>query len=143
MYHGDIRSIMFALTDIITQRVNQIPKTLTVDEALFLLGEDRWKKIEGIRLASEQKQVLLYIAQSDALVTQKTIAKLLDKAQANISGYYFKPLKNLGIIEVKEIQGREKYYGLTQEYIPLKEYARAKKSVQKSVEDKQQLALFK
>jgi len=77
------------------------------------------------------------------MITQKDLAKLTNKAPSNISGYYLNPLKDAGIIELKKKKGNLKYWGLTQDYIPIKFILEAKKIIQqKTEENMQQLALF-
>ncbi len=133
MFGGDVRMIMSSLKDIVTHlsdRLERLPKTLTIDEAIFLLGNERLSHIED-RLTEEQMKVLAYIASSDVAVTQDEIAKVLNKAPTNISNYYFKPLLEHDIVEVKRETGTFKYWGLTKKYLPLKKVVQLQKGITK------------
>lgn len=127
VYHGDIRAIMTALKSIVSQYSGQIHGPLFLAEAMVLLGEALWERIaQAVKpLTPERIKILQYIAEHREPITQKDIAKLLKKAPTNVSGYYFGPFKNAGVIEVKETNGREKYWGLTHEYLPLYDYVDA------------------
>lgn len=143
LYNGDVRTIMAALRDILNQYADRLPKTLTVDEAMILLGREKWLVIERNDITEEQKQVLRFIIENRKPVSQKEIAALLNKAPNNVSGYYFAPLKNAGVIEEISREGKVKYWYLTQEYRPLENYISASKAVRKKVQDDStQLALF-
>jgi hypothetical protein len=121
LYNGDVRSIMSSIIDIMSQYSEKLAKPLTMDEAMLLLGMERWEKIETvIKLSNEQKEVLKYLASQDSYISQKEVVEKFKKAQSNVSGYYFKPLKDHGIIEEKEKADKTPYYGLTTDYTPLK-----------------------
>lgn len=128
MFAGDIRIIMSSLKDIVTYLSDKLPKTLPVDEALFLLGKERLSHIETI-LAQEQLKVLAYLASQETPVTQKMVADALNKDQRNIASYYFKPLLEHDIIEVKLEEGKHKYWGLTKKYLPLQEVLRSQQKL--------------
>lgn len=119
---GDIRSIMTALRDLLIQAAKkEITKTLSLEEAKFLLAQHRWEEIERKHLTADQKHVFLeYIVQSEEGVTQKDIALKTGKAQSNISGYYFRPLKEAEVIEEINKEGKAVYWDLTAMYRPLK-----------------------
>ena len=69
---------------------------------------------------------------------------MFKKAQSNVSGYYFKPLKDNGIIEEKERLKKTPYYGLTTDYIPLKWLIKSQEVVNESIKDKSwQMSLFR
>ncbi|MBI2426555.1 MAG: hypothetical protein HYV34_01790 [Candidatus Kerfeldbacteria bacterium] len=124
IYQGDIRSIMSALNDIVSQYSEQVRSPLVLDEAMVLLGDALWERIsQTVSLTREQKQLLLHIAASPSPLTQKQVAEDLHKEPANISGYYFRRLKDAGVIELKEQKGKLKYWGLTSQYLPLHEYS--------------------
>ena len=94
-------------------------------------------------LTKEQEELLIFLATSSNYVTQKDLAIQLKRAPSNISGYYFNPLRDAGVIEVKKQEGKLKYWGLTQDYLPIKFILKAKKTIQqKTEENMQQLALF-
>lgn len=119
LYNGDIRSVMNALQDILGQ-TSLITKTLPVDKAMFLLGRERWMQLElTANLTTEQTEILKYLAASDNDVTQKELVASLNKTKESMSGYYFKTLKEHGIIEEKEKIGTTKYWGLTEQYYPI------------------------
>lgn len=71
-------------------------------------------------------------------------SEILKKPPSNISGYYFKPLKDLGILEEKEKQGRAVYFGLTVEYQPLKWWVESEAGVRRDMGAKKikQMSLF-
>jgi len=145
LYNGDIRSIMTSVMDILGQYSEKLSKPLTVNEAMLLLGKERWEKIENVmKLTTEQKVILKYFAGSEKWISQKEISGIFKKAQSNVSGYYFKPLKDNGIIEEKERIEKIPYYGLTADYMPLKWLIASQEEVNKSVSSKsEQLDLFK
>lgn len=144
LYDGDIRQIMTALRDILNQYSDKIAKPFLIDEAMLLLGRERLSRIESMsQLKTEQKKILLYLAKSDKFISQKDVALIFQKAQPNISGYYFKPLRQNGIIEEKKREGKVKYWGLTQEYMPLKYLLDSQKKIQKRLEKRVgQMTLF-
>ena len=144
IYSGDIRSIMSALRDILNQYSDKLASTLTLDEAMILLGREKWSRIHNLtQLTDEQKTVLSFIANSSGLVTQKDISEKFKRAQTNISGYYFRPLKEAGIIEEKETKGKLKFWGLTQEYSPLKYSHEAQERMKDKIKiASEQLSLF-
>ncbi len=134
LYQGDIRSIMKSIKDIIGQSPGSLSRPLNTNEAMVMLGQERWEQIENnFNLKDEQKKVLALIANSQNYVCQKNIADNLKKDRANISGYYFKPLIDLNIIEVKDKKGKTPYWGLTKEFEPLKWYIDARKEVQREI----------
>jgi len=120
---GDIRRIMNSLRDILAQAANkEVTKTLTLEEAKYLLAQHRLEEIESsIGLTDDQKHVFLnYIVQNEGGITQKDIAQKTGKAQSNISGYYFRPLKDAGVIEEVKKEGKAVFWDLTAMYRPLK-----------------------
>ena len=55
------------------------------------------------------------------------------KDAANVSSYYFKELKERGIIEQKEKVGKKIYWGLARDYEPLKFFIASQKAVQQAI----------
>jgi len=137
LFDGDVRLIMAALKDILSQRLGQTGSTLSLDEAKLLLGKAR---IENIRvtmsLTPEQEKILFYLAESDGYISQKQVADLFQKAPSNVSGYYFAPLKENDLIEKKETKGRTIYWGLTSYSLPLKWLIEAQKTALEKLEEK-------
>ncbi len=134
LYAGDIRSIMSGVLDILGQFSEKLAKSLTADEAILLLGRERWERLENImKLTPEQKRILIHLASVETLITQKEVVAMFGKAQSNVSSYYFKPLKDHGIIEEKEKIGTTHYYGLTTDYIPLKWLIQSQDKIQESL----------
>ncbi|MBI5753665.1 hypothetical protein HZA40_00795 [Candidatus Peregrinibacteria bacterium] len=145
LYNGDIRSIMSSIRDILGQNADKLSKTLTANEAMLLLGKERWERIENaMKLTDEQKKILKHLATADKYISQKEIAALFNLARTNVSGYYFKPLKENNIIEEKEKIGQTPYFGLTQDYIPLKWLLKAQNDLKNSLKEQhlKQLNLF-
>ncbi len=144
LYNGDIRSIMAGIIDILGQYSEKLTEPLSVNEAMLLLGKERWEKIENVmKLTMEQKQILKYLAGAEKFISQKEVAEMFNKAQSNISGYYFKPLRDCNIIEEKEKVNKTAYYGLTVDYEPLKWLIKSQQNILKEVNDKsKQLNLF-
>lgn len=131
MYKGDIRSIMGALTDILSQYPEQIGRTLTTDEAMVLLGQECWDKVlHLLYLTREQKLVLFYIAKRGRAVNAPEIAEFLGKKSINPS-YTMRPMLTAGVVEVKKSVRGEQSWTLTKEYMPLREFARSLRKVQK------------
>ncbi len=135
LYNGDIRSIMAGIMDILGQCSERLGKPLTTSEAMLLLGKERWEKIELMKLTTEQKEILKYLAKADKFISQKEIGQMFNKAQPNISGYYFKPLRENGIIEEKEKILRTPYYGLTEDYTPLKWLIKSQQEIKQSIKN--------
>lgn len=121
----------------------KLTKSLSIDESMLLLGKERWEKIKmAIKLTEEQKTILYYLIEKDK-ISQKEIATIFKKAQSNVSGYYFKPLRDAGIIEEKEKIGRVSYWGLATDYIPLKWFFESQKKLKQDINNKsKQLFLF-
>ncbi len=139
LYNGDVRSIMNGLKTILNQVSDTIAKPLSMNEALLLLGKERW---ESLKLTNEQKEVLKYIARIDKYVTITQASRELKKAPSNLSRYYFSPLHDEGIIEIIKQEGNLKYWRLTQEYIPIRFILESKTKVQEdTMKDLQQLTL--
>jgi GTPase SAR1 family protein len=137
LYNGDIRSIMASIIDILGQCSEKLGKSLSVNEAMLLLGKERWERIEDVmKLTLEQKTILKYLASADNWISQKEISELFNKKQSNVSGYYFKPLTENNIIEEKERIKNKPYYGLTVDYMPLKFLIKSQEEVNKSVDEK-------
>ncbi len=135
LYGGDVRSIMASLVDILGQYAEKLTQPLSLSEAMLLLGRERWEKIESvIKLTNEQKEILKYLASANKYISQKEIVKMFDKQQSNVSGYYFKPLRDYGIIEEKEKVGKTPYYGLTLDYEPIKWLIDSQKKLNKEIE---------
>lgn len=145
LYNGDIRSIMASVIDVLGQYSGKLAKPLLVNETMLLLGKERWEKIENVmKLTTEQKTILKYLASAEKWISQKEISGMFKKAQSNVSGYYFKPLRDNNIIEEKERVKTTPYYGLTADYIPLKWLVKSQEAVNKSIDNKSgQLNLFK
>lgn len=144
IYQGDIRSIMASLRDILNQYSDKLAKNLSVDEAMILLGRELWDRIEKLaQLTDEQKTVLSFIAQFNKDITQKDIVQIFGRVQSNVSGYYFKPLKDAGIIEEKKQEGKIKYWGLTQDYTPLKYSLESQNKIREKIDkNNKQLSLL-
>ncbi|MEK7130080.1 MAG: hypothetical protein AAB793_00320 [Patescibacteria group bacterium] len=145
LYNGDIRSIMASVIDMLGQYSEKLAKPLSINEAMLLLGKERWEKIEIVmKLTTEQKTILRYLASAEKWISQKEVSSMFKKAQSNVSGYYFKPLKDNGIIEEKERLKKTPYYGLTTDYIPLKWLIKSQEVVNESIKDKSwQMSLFR
>lgn len=142
LFSGDIRMIMTALRDALMAFSLKLPKTLTIDEAMVLLGTERMNRIES-KLTEEQLRVLKIILEIAQPVTQAEVSAQLQKAQTNMSSYYFSKLSNLGIIEVKREEGKHKYWYLTKEYLPLQRLQSAQENLRKQFDQKtNQLKLF-
>lgn len=134
LYEGDIRSIMSGIQDILGQHTDKLTQPLSLDNAMLLLGQQRWNRIEeSIKLTNERKTVLRFFIEQNKYISQKEIANLLGKALPNVSGYYFGPLKDAGIIEEKEKIDKTSYWGLTADYIPLKWLIEAQKEILKTI----------
>lgn len=144
IYEGDIRLIMTSINDILSKFADKFVKSLSLDEAKILLAQERWDRIEQlVKLTVEQKAILKAIIKARAPVSQKDIAALSGKAQSNLSSYYFKPLKENAIIEEKGmIKNKQRLWGLTKDYEPLKWLVDAQERIQDNLEkDAGQLAL--
>jgi DNA-binding transcriptional ArsR family regulator len=120
LYHGDIRSIMTAISDLLGQYSERVGKQLSVDEAALLLSEERWKRIEQLGIKGEQREVLACIVKQPALFSKTDIAKQLNKQMSSMSQYYFPPLEDNGVIVEKERKGNSVYFGLSVDYEPLR-----------------------
>lgn len=144
LYDGDIRSIMTGIRDILGQHSERLTQPLSVSDAMILLGKERWDRIEqGFKLTNEQKKVLQFLVKSERYISQKDISQLLEIAQPNVSGYYFKPLKEAGILEEKEKKGKEIFWGLSIDYIPLKWLLKEQETATKTIKEKtEQMSLF-
>lgn len=134
LYEGDIRSIMTGIKDILGQCSDHLLQPLNTNEAMVLLGRERWEKIET-NLSKEQKKVLESLIVVKQPISGIELSKLLGKPASNISSYYVKPLKNLGVVEEKEKRGNTIYFGLTKEYEPLRWWFESEKDVQKDAEE--------
>ncbi len=134
LYQGDMRSIMLAIKDILGQYPEKLAKVLSIDEALLLLGRERWDRIEqNIGLKKEQLSILEFLVKSNKDISQKEVSVKLGKRASNVSSYYFKPLKEHGIIEEKRTEGNTVYYGLTTDYEPLTWFFISKQEVEKEI----------
>lgn len=139
LYEGDIRSIMTAVRDIIGSMTETPLNPLDENAAMILLGKERLSRIEKTGgLSKEQRTVLKFLAEKNTYITQKEASTLLKKPAPNISGYYFKPLREYGIIEEKERKGRTILWGLTTDYIPIRWAYRAKDSINKHIKAKKE-----
>jgi chromosome segregation and condensation protein ScpB len=127
--------IMSSLKDIVLFRSDRLPKTLAKDEALLSLVKERLSHIENI-LTEEQMKILIYIVSAKEPVTQNQIAQTLGKAPTNISNYYFRPLLENSIIEMKKEAGKLKYWGLTKKYLPLTKVMQSHENIQKQLDIK-------
>lgn len=134
LYEGDIRSIMTGIKDILGQCGDRLLQPLSMNEAMTLLGRERWERI-GNGLTKEQKKILEFLVKNDKLISAKEAADILKKQVSNIYGYYFKPLKDLNIIEEKNKKGRMVYLGLTVEYQPLKWWIESENGIRKDMGD--------
>ena len=140
IYQGDIRLIMTAIKGILNQCSNKAAKSLSTSEAILLLGKELWHNIEmamASELTEERKRVLYYLIEKGK-ISKKDVALKFKKDSSNVSGYYFKPLKEADIIEEIEKEGNIKHWGLTQKYIPLKWLSESQKNVQQNIKLKQQ-----
>lgn len=134
LYHGDIRSIMTGIKDILGQCSDRLLQPLSMNEAMTLLGRERWERVSS-SLTREQKKILGFLVENNKYISTKEAADILEKQPSNISGYYFKPLKDLGILEEKERKGKMVYLGLTVEYQPLKWWVESERGVKKDISD--------
>lgn len=124
LYEGDVRSILNALVSILHEYSDRLAKPLTVKEGLLLLCRELWRTIEkNASPTDEQKQILRFIANQKNPVSNKEIADALGKQESNMSAYYLKPLKDAGIIELKEQVGTRKLWGISQRYSILSRFS--------------------
>ncbi|HEX2792764.1 MAG TPA: helix-turn-helix domain-containing protein, partial [Candidatus Paceibacterota bacterium] len=146
LYNGDIRSIMSAIRDIIGQYGDKlVTPPLSLDQAMLLLGHERVAQIERATTLSEsQMEVLRFFVQNGKELSQADASRLFGKSPSNISSYYFKPLKEAGIIEEKRREGKSVFWGLTTHYEPLKWVYGSRVEVHKEIEKsaKAQPSLF-
>lgn len=136
LYEGDTRSIMSAIRDILSQHADMFTRPLTVDEALILLSSARMESLKN-KLTPEQEKILFYLVDSDTYISQKEAVHLFKKTSSNVSYYYFKPLKELEIIEEKKKEGRVIYWGLTKKYAPLKFHSESRQQLEQEIKRKQ------
>lgn len=134
LYDGDIRSIMTGIKDILGQCSDRLLQPLSMNEAMTLLGRERWEGV-GNSLTKEQKKILEFLVKNDKYISTKEASDILKKPASNLSGYYFKPLKDLNIIEEKERKGKMVYLGLTVEYQPLKWWFESESGMKKDISD--------
>src|SRR3989344_2305066 len=135
LYGGDIRSIMTGVKDILGQCRDRLLQPLSTNEAMTLLGRERWERVES-QLTKGQKTILKFLVKNDKYISTKEASDILKKS--NISGYYFKPLKDLGILEEKERKGKTVYLGLTVEYQPLKWWVESEGGIKKDISEAQE-----
>jgi len=141
LYRGDIRSIMSSIKSILEQCSDKLTKSLSLDESKLLLGKERWSRINK-ELTTEQKGILNYLIEKKQ-ISQKEIVAKFRKNQSNVSSYYFKPLRDKGVIEEKERIGKIIYWGLTLDYTPLEWLVKLRKKIEKNISKKSgQLALL-
>jgi len=136
LYNGDIRSIMTGIKDILGQCSDRLLQPLSMNEAMTLLGRERWERV-GDKLTKEQKKILEFLVKNNKYISTKEASDILKKPSSNLSGYYFKPLKDLNIIEEKERKGKMIYLGLTVEYQPLKWWFESEGGIRKDIIDAQ------
>lgn len=129
LYEGDIRSIMTSMKAILEQCGDRLLQPLTKDESLVLLGRERWERIES-SLTKEQKNILRFLVENNSDINTKKASDILKKPTSNISGYYFKPLKDRGILEEKRREKKMVYFGLTAEYEPLRWWMESQKKME-------------
>lgn len=143
LYNGDIRSIMSSILDIMNQCSEKLAKPLSINEAMLILGKALWERIESaMKLTPYTKEILRYFASTESYISQKEVAEIFKKSRSNVSGYYFKQLKDNNIIEEKERKEKIPYYGLTVEYTPLKWLIKSQEGVDESLESKSKQASF-
>ena len=135
LYGGDIRSVMTGIKDILGQCSDRLLQQLSVNEAMTLLGRERWERVES-QLTKGQKTILKFLVKNDKYISTKEASDILKKS--NISGYYFKPLKDLGILEEKERKGKTVYLGLTVEYQPLRWWVESEEGIKKDISEAQE-----
>jgi len=136
LYDGDIRSIMTGVKDILGQCSDKLLQTLSMNEAMTLLGRERWEKISNL-LTKEQQKILKFLVKNDKYISTKEASDILKKPSSNLSRYYFKPLKDLDVIEEKERSGKMIYLGLTVEYQPLKWWFESEGGIKKDISNAQ------
>ncbi|HLD21823.1 MAG TPA: hypothetical protein VJB65_02890, partial [Patescibacteria group bacterium] len=126
LYEGDLRSIMSALNDILSQCEGPIHNTLTSQNAMWLLGKERWSRIEHtIRFTKKRKEFLLYLIHQGGLVHYDQIIHQFQTTPANASAYYIQPFREVGILTMNEYSNK-KWITLTAEYSPLMLWAQSK-----------------
>ncbi len=140
LFEGDLRAIFRGVSDILSQS-GQLVSTKTLVEAQMLLAKERLAKIQP-SLTKEQLQVLFTILEFDRPFTQTDITNRLQKSQTNLSGYYFSILKDLDVIEFVEKKDRFKYWQLSREYAPLKEFIQSKQTQTDKIDNENQISLF-
>lgn len=136
LYDGDIRSIMTGIKDILGQCKDRLLQPLSMNEAMTLLGRERWERI-GDKLTKEQKKILEFLVKNNKYISTKEASDIFKKQSSNLSGYYFKPLKDLNIIEEKERKGKMVYFGLTNEYQPLQWWLESENGIKKDISNAQ------
>ena len=136
LYDGGIRSIMSAVRDILGYSSEKVTNPLSVNEAMILLGRERMERIEKTnKLTKGQKNILKFLVESGRYMSLSEASKILGKPTSNISGHYFKPLREMGVIEEKERNGKTILWGLTKDYEPLKWFYESQKEIKKVIEN--------
>ena len=144
VYGGDMRLIMSGLRAALNQFAGKIARSLSLDEALFLLGQELLDEIEKrMQPTPQQKQILYYFMESQGSISQKEVAMRFHKAPANVSGYYLRPFREACVIEEKSKEGRTPLWDFTREYMPLKFLKESQRKLKEDVViQSQQLKLF-
>jgi len=133
LYAGDIRSIMTGIKDILAQCSDRLLQPLSMNEAMTLLGRERWERV-GDSLTKQEKKILEFLVKNDEYISTKEAADILGKQPSNMSTY-LKKLKDMNIIEEKERKGKKIYLGLTVECQPLKWWFESESEIKRDIRE--------
>ena len=109
LYSGNIRDILNSLDTAVTKATVDRPIVLDKDDLAKILrqalNEDVLDKLQG-----RAREVLFKILEKGE-ITNKEIAILTGLKRPNVSGYLM-DLANIGCIELKHQNGKDKYWGV-------------------------------
>jgi hypothetical protein len=120
------------LSDILKQGGDNISGPLGMDAALALLANERLFRIEP-KLTPESKKALWHLMGKGRPMTQAELASELGKQAPNIAAL-LKPLRDIGVLEVADVEGAKKFLDLTPDYACLRYYLTAQQNVQEDAQ---------
>ncbi|MDD5055190.1 MAG: hypothetical protein PHZ00_02885 [Candidatus Peribacteraceae bacterium] len=141
IFNGDIRSILSTCRELVEGKGSQSLQNVGREEAFAMLGKLKWEAMKRMGIDTPAfRSVVEYITEHPEGVIQTDVAKALKKVRSNMAGYYFKELKQKGIVEQvladdeNKQDKRVKYWKFTRDFQVLYFYKNAAQAVQRSQE---------
>lgn len=114
LHGGNLREILNSLTRCIVSLPPSNTPILVTKDLLSDTLYNKFKESYLSKLTDVEKQILSHMLKKEML-TPTELSEISGKSLANISSKYIPALKEVGVIRLRGVEGRNRYYEISQE----------------------------